>query len=141
VDLDSREMQGVEPGILRIWRWTSSDLEYSTEMITTVVSACQVPPGTGLRQGSVLRPHAQRKRKGPDLVARNRRVDRHLAARDLLLDDRIGVFPEVGMPESMIAELKPLAGEELELFVTPRGLLPFDPAVPEEGVARGRRRQ
>jgi hypothetical protein len=137
--LHPRDRQRVELRIERAAGRTSGYLEHRVVRVGHGATF-RVAPRAAPRQLTVRRPHAERKRERAYLVARYGGIDRHLTARDILLDLWTGAI-EAGVVERVIAELESLIREKLHLLVPPLGLLPFDVLVTEEGAARLSRRQ
>ena len=108
-DLDPPEVaRHLELRVVRAARRATRHLEHGVEVVLHRPAALRVGPTAAVGQLPVLRPDAERQREGAHLVARHRRVDRHHAARDLLLHHRVAVLAQVRVPERVVAELEAL---------------------------------
>src|ERR1700729_2768608 len=121
IDLDARQMLRIEGRIGGTRGRATGDLEHGVEPITDDAASLRAGPAAGTCQSAIFRPDAERQRECPDVISRNRGINRELTPRDLFLHDRVGVFAEVRVPERVAAQLEALLVEKLHFLESPGG--------------------
>lgn len=136
-ELDAADVVGVELRVVGAAGGAAGDFEDGLVLIVERFLGLGVGPAALPGEGLVFGPDAEGESERPYFIVGDGGVDRELATGNLFLDEAIGVFTEVGVPEGVIADLEAVFGEELEFGEAPGGFLAVDALVSEEGVASG----